>query len=92
MTIKEILTSKANEYTEKYLQWLKENPGYVMCNYAIKEAAAIKLLNECDTIADVVIKQKEYSEKYKTMNGMNGWGVSANLCSEIIKIYEEGND
>lgn len=92
MSIQEVATSLQTINKNNYSQWLQENPGKVMCNFDILSSAFGKIARECLTIDDVIKYRDECRAKYKVSTGMNGFGLHASACSQIIDKYNKNSD
>lgn len=82
-----------NDYKQKYKNWCIENPGYIMCNYAIKELACKNLisllndLNETDDFINILsIESDLLIEKSHFIKTMNGHFVHSQLYDEVIEL------
>ncbi len=84
-----------NDYQQKYKEWLIQNPGYIMCNYPIKEQACkniIELINDLDETADIIqvleLESDLLLEKYKNIKTMNGFYIHSQVYQEVIELIK----
>ncbi len=90
-TILEITRQKLTEYEQKYSQWLKDNPGKIMCNYAMNASCCRALIDgKVDDIDTLKVLEKFYRNRHESTVGMNGHWIHAETCKEIIlDLYDE---
>ena len=81
------------EYQQKYKNWCIENPGYIMCNYGIKELACkniidlITNLGETDDFINILSLESDLLiEKGRKTKTMNGHYVHSQLYDEVIEL------
>jgi hypothetical protein len=84
MTIREIARRKKQEYDDKYKEWSKANPGYIMNGLSSKSMAANDA-SYCDTKEDVLTLLKVASGKSADADGPNGFGFYVQAFEEILK-------
>lgn len=86
---KEIIEERRTHYHDIYEQWCLENPGYIMNTNGIREMACERILEECQTIEDIKILEKNSLASYSATKGPNGHLIIAETCKEIINLLEE---
>ena len=89
--IEEITRNLLNSYEQKYINWAAKNPGYIMCNYAIKCNVLENNLNECLSL-EKIIEKKEWHESLHEealeLYGTSGHFVCAEVLKELIELIK----
>ena len=89
MRVQPIVEKLKDEYTKKYQQWLKDNPGYVMCNYGTKEWILNTVLIDNLDLEEIIEKEKWYRDRHN--NGKAHSYIPAEVLKELIELIKESN-
>jgi hypothetical protein len=87
MGIIDFIRQKQSEYLKLYQQFLKDNPGKIMCSYGIQYEVCKNLIKTCNTIEDIEKYEERCLKLYKNAKGPNGHYIAAKTCKEIIEEY-----
>lgn len=68
---------------EKYKQWCKENPGYVMHGSSIK-AHSLKQASFAESIEELKAMRTTFRIQAKAATGVNGFGWSAAAIDQLL--------
>lgn len=90
MNIKEEALKLKAEYDAKYLQWCKDNPGYIMNGLSSKsmcmdEAKHCDTLEELEVYLKIIVGRAKERDLTKQPHGFNFYVAALKELMEIIK-------